>query len=149
MRTSTPHLSPLQQAEIIGWSLRLRLVAEIIGCAMSTPLPKKIHQSAARGELKTVVKWLRKGGAVDALGPPPPPITGQVEKDLSPETMRSIINSEPLLHTAARNGHLEMVRELLKRGASVDLPSPRLPSLRLHEPLFVVRPGTTLDGATR
>ena len=32
-----------------------------------TPLPKEIHQSAGRGELQKVVKWLRKGGAVDAL----------------------------------------------------------------------------------
>ena len=33
-----------------------------------TPLPKEIHRSAQRGELQKVVKWLRKGGAVDALG---------------------------------------------------------------------------------
>ena len=35
---------------------------------MSSPasLPKEIHRSAERGELQKVVKWLRKGGAVDA-----------------------------------------------------------------------------------
>ena len=32
-----------------------------------TPLPKEIHRSAQRGELQKVVKWLRKGGPVDAL----------------------------------------------------------------------------------
>ena len=31
-------------------------------------LPKEIHRSAERGELQKVVKWLRKGGLVDALG---------------------------------------------------------------------------------
>ena len=37
---------------------------------MSSPasLPKEIHRSAERGELQKVVKWLRKGGLVDALG---------------------------------------------------------------------------------
>ena len=33
------------------------------------PVPEKIHLSAERGELQKVVKWLRKGGAVDALCP--------------------------------------------------------------------------------
>ena len=38
--------------------------------AMSSPasLPEEIHLSAERGELQKVVKWLRKGGAVNALG---------------------------------------------------------------------------------
>ena len=38
---------------------------------MSSPtsLPKDILQSAERGELQKVVKWLRKGGLVDALSP--------------------------------------------------------------------------------
>ena len=31
-------------------------------------LPLEIRQSAARGELQKVVKWLSKGGLVDALG---------------------------------------------------------------------------------
>jgi len=76
---------------------------------MSSPasLPKEIHQSAVRGELQKVVKWLRKGGVVDAVCP-----------DTSgfgrPTTAT-------LLHTAAANDHLAMVKELLKRGASIDL----------------------------
>ena len=37
---------------------------------MSSPasLPEEILHSAVRGELQKVVKWLRKGGAVNALG---------------------------------------------------------------------------------
>ena len=35
------------------------------------PLPFEIHRSAVRGELQKVVKWLRKGGLVDALCPTP------------------------------------------------------------------------------
>ena len=73
------------------------------------PLPKEIQRSAERGELPKVVKWLRKGGAVDALCP--------TTSDGGRAT------AETLLHAAASNDHLEMVRELLKRGASVDLPS--------------------------
>ena len=73
------------------------------------PLPKEIHRSAERGELQKVVKWLRKGGAVDALG-------SATSVDGRPTTTT-------LLHAAASNGQLEMVRELLKRGASVDLQS--------------------------
>ena len=56
-----------------------------------------------------MVKWLRKGGLVDALGPATS-IHGR------PSTIS-------LLQTAAINNHLAMVRELLKRGASIDLPS--------------------------
>ena len=39
--------------------------------AMSSPasLPEEINQSAQRGELQKVVKWLREGGQVDALCP--------------------------------------------------------------------------------
>ena len=73
------------------------------------PLPKEIHRSAERGELQKVVKWLRKGGGVDAFFP------------LTFNDGRT--TAEPLLHAAAGWGHLAMVRELLKRGASVDLPS--------------------------
>ena len=78
---------------------------------MSSPasLPKEIQRSAERGELQKVVKWLRKGGRVDARG--------------SRTTSDGRTSSITLLHTAATNGHLEMVRELLKRGASIDLPS--------------------------
>ena len=63
----------------------------------------------ARGELQKVVKWLRKEGPVDALFPSVPTDGGMA--------------SVNLLHTTSGNGHLELVRVLLKRGASVDLPS--------------------------
>jgi ankyrin repeat protein len=76
---------------------------------MSSPasLPKEIHRSAERGELQKVVKWLRKGGLVDAH-------CSATTRDGRPATTT-------LLLTATANDHLAMVRELLKRGASVDL----------------------------
>ena len=70
-------------------------------------IPKEIFKSAGRGELQKVVKWLRKGGEIDAFG--------------SARSIDGLATTATLLHTAAANGHLEMVRELLKRGASVDL----------------------------
>jgi hypothetical protein len=70
-------------------------------------LPHDILESAERGELQKVVKWLRKGGSVDALG--------------STTTTDGRTSTTTLLHAAVANDHLEMVRELLKRGASVDL----------------------------
>ena len=78
---------------------------------MSSPasLPEEIYWSAERGELQKVVKWLRKGGQTDALCPL--------------KTRGGRASSFALLHAAAAWGHLAMVRELLKRGASVDLPS--------------------------
>ena len=72
------------------------------------PLPKEIHRSAQRGELQKVVKWLRKGGLVDAV---------------CPTTSAGLTIVGALLHVASSSGQLEMVRELLKRGASIDLPS--------------------------
>ena len=75
--------------------------------ASPAPLPVEILTSAERGELQAVVKWLRKGGAVDALG--------------SALTEDGRVSNFTLLSAAAAYGHLEMVRELLKRGASVDL----------------------------
>ena len=74
------------------------------------PLPDEIHCSAVRGELQKVVKWLRKGGLVDAFCP------------ATRENGRATASSTLLL-AAAGCGHLAMVRELLKRGASVDLPT--------------------------
>ena len=71
------------------------------------PLPEEIHLSAERGELQKVVKWLRKGGLADAFCP-------STSQGGRPSTVT-------LLHAAAGWGHLAMVRELLKRGASVDL----------------------------
>ena len=73
------------------------------------PLPKEIHRSAQRGELRKVVKWLRKGGQADALCP----TTSVGDRAIT----------VTLLHAAAANDQLEMVRVLLKRGASVDLPT--------------------------
>ena len=57
--------------------------------------------------MQRVVGWLRKGGAVDALCP----IT-----DYDGQTATA-----SLLYVAAGKAHLELVRELLNRGASVDL----------------------------
>ena len=71
---------------------------------------KQVCLSVRHGELRKVVKWLRKGGAVDALCTVPTVEGGQTA-------------AFGLLHAAATNGQLEMVRVLLKRGASVDLPS--------------------------
>ena len=80
-------------------------------CPSSSPtsLPREIFHSAEKGELQKVVKWLDQGGPVDALCSAP-------TEDARPSAFG-------LLHAAAGNGHLEMVRELLERGASVDLPS--------------------------
>jgi ankyrin repeat protein len=76
----------------------------------SAPLPVEIHRSAQRGELQAVVKWLRNGGhSVDALGTCP--------------TRGGQATTETLLHAASGGGHLEMVKELLKHGASVNLQS--------------------------
>ena len=98
---------------LAGGATRIRGASgtERARAAMSSPapVPKEIHRSAQRGELQKVAKWLRKGGLISALCP----ITlsdGQT-------------TAETLLHAAAGYDQLEMVRELLKRGASVDLPS--------------------------
>ena len=79
--------------------------------AMSSPapLPYGVHDSACRADtyLLHVVKWLREGGQVDALCPT--------------TTRDGQATAETLLHAAAGCGHLAMVKELLKRGASVEL----------------------------
>ena len=97
---------------LAGGATRVRSASgdERYRAAMSSPapLPKEIHRSAQRGELQKVVKWLRKGGLVDALYP----TTGAVDGRATAETM---------LYAAAVCCQLEMVRELLKRGASIDL----------------------------
>jgi hypothetical protein len=64
---------------------------------------------AQLGELQKVVKWLRKGGMVDALG--------------SSATCGGHPTTDTLLLAATAHCQLEMVRELLKRGASIDLPN--------------------------
>ena len=76
---------------------------------MSSPasLPEEIHRSAQRGELQKVVRWLGKGELIDAF--------------CSSPTAGGQPSTATLLHAAATNDQLEMVRELLKRGASIDL----------------------------
>ena len=77
------------------------------------PLPYGVHDSACRAfhdrpwNVQHVVKWLREGGQVDALCPT--------------TTRDGRATAETLLHAAAGSGHLAMVKELLERGASVDL----------------------------
>eukprot|EP00964_Phaeocystis_antarctica_P004345 scaffold2360_cov62-Phaeocystis_antarctica.AAC.2 len=77
--------------------------------AVSAPasVPGEILVSAGQGELQKVVKWLRKGGPVDALS--------------SSQTVDGYATAFGLLHASATNGQLEIVRMLLKRGANVDL----------------------------
>jgi len=70
-------------------------------------LPTDIYGAAARGELQKVDKWLREGGHVDAL----------CKDELQGRTL-----SVGMLHVAATAGHLEVVKELLKRRATIDLP---------------------------
>ena len=62
---------------------------------MSSPasLPKEIQRSAERGELQKVVKWLRKGGTVDALG--------------STTARDGLASTTTLLHSAAVTDQLE------------------------------------------
>ena len=71
------------------------------------PLPFEVRRAAWQGNLQHVVKWLRKGGQVDALCPT--------------TTRDGQATAETLLHVAAGFGHLELVKELLERGASVNL----------------------------
>jgi len=80
------------------------------GLSSPASLPFDIFQSAQRGELQKVAKWVRKGGPVDAVYSTP---TGNGQNS----------TTATLLYAAAASGHLEMVRELLKQGASVDLPT--------------------------
>ena len=75
----------------------------------ATPVPVEIYRAAGRGELPKVVKWLRKGGSTDAAH--------------SDTTVDGRVTTVPLLHAVACEGHLELARMLLKRGASVDLPT--------------------------
>ena len=59
--------------------------------------------------MQKVVKWLHKGALVDAI--------------FSASTEDGRLSAFTLLQVAAGFGQLEVVRELLERGASVDLPS--------------------------
>ena len=64
--------------------------------------------AAEDGELPKVVKWLRKGGHVDAL------FSWEDEEGS---------RSRTLLHAAAALGQLAVAKEVLKRGATVDMPT--------------------------
>ena len=80
--------------------------------ALSSPasVPIEILKSAKQGEHQKVAKWLREGGGgpvVDALS--------------STEIVDGVTTRASLLHIAAANGHLEIVRQLLRQGASVDV----------------------------
>ena len=76
---------------------------------MSSPasLPKEIHLSAKRGELQKVVKWLRKGGLVDALCPTTTP--------------GGLAIASSLLHAASGYDHPSIVLVLLQHSADPDL----------------------------
>ena len=92
----------LQMAEANGYTTTARLLrqrAAKLPASVAMSLPHEVGVAANRGELQPVVEWLRKGGHVDALD----------------EDRRG------LLHTAAAGGRLHVAKELLKRGASVDL----------------------------
>ena len=81
---------------------------------VAASVPIEVFRAAALGELREVVKWLGKPGKrvpIDALIP--------VLADGNNGQTAAVA----LLHTAAAHGHLEVVRVLLKRGASVDLQS--------------------------
>jgi ankyrin repeat protein len=66
---------------------------------MPMALPEDVLHAARKGGLKKVVKWLRKG-SVDA---------------------RNAEDGNTLLHAAVVGGHPDIMRELLHRGANVDL----------------------------
>ena len=68
--------------------------------AMSVPLPQDVCAAAYIGLLGPILEWLEQGGHLDTL-------EGQ--------------GGAGLLHAAAGGGRLRMVKELLHRGASVDL----------------------------
>ena len=70
-------------------------------------LPIGMIRSAERGELHAVVEWLGEGGSADAV--------------CSVSTETDEPTTAAMLHVAAVRGHLQVVGELLERGASVDL----------------------------
>ena len=67
----------------------------------STSLPSELIHASRRGELKKIIKWLRKGNDLDARCP----------------------DGRSLLHAAVMSAQHELVQELLRRGAKVDLPN--------------------------
>ena len=84
----------------------LLLLASVAGAHETTDskanrfyLPDQIRLAAQRDELQQVVNWLQRGGHVDALDE----------------------HGMGLLHAAAHGGRLRVAKELLKRGAIVDM----------------------------
>jgi len=72
---------------------------------MPTELPTHVAAAAQKGELSKVIKWLRKGGDVDA------------------EAVFEHGSSLSLLSAAASSGQLAVVKEIVRRGADVNQPS--------------------------
>ena len=80
------------------------------------------RHSRARDAQK-VVKWLRKGRVADALCPVLQLLRSCHSALPYYTTAAGQATTSTLLPAAAVNGHLAMVKELLKRGTSVDLPT--------------------------
>ena len=96
----------LQLAEMQGHAAIAKLLrhhATTPPATVAMALPHELSLAARRGELQPVVEWLQKGGHVDALNE----------------------NKNGLLHAAAEGQHLSLAKELLQRGASVDLRDPK------------------------
>jgi len=99
-----------------------------LALSSAASLPVELLRAAQFGELHTIVEWLRKGGPVDAL-------------------CRAPTHAHfGLLSTAATCGHLEIVTELLKRGATVNLPNSLGGNALMQAPLHRcrLRPSPTL-----
>lgn len=64
-------------------------------------LPDELDAAIRRGEMKKMVKWLKKGDVVDAQ-----------DKD-----------GNTLLHNAVAHGQPDFIRELVKRGATMEVPN--------------------------
>ena len=75
------------------------------------PLPIQIFESAEKGELQKVVKWLRKGGLVDAL--------------CSTTAANGRPTTATLLHAAAAHGHPEIAEHGCQAGEQGTLPKPQ------------------------
>jgi hypothetical protein len=69
--------------------------------AKTAALSMEVVEAARRGQLKKLVKWLRKGRVVDVQLP----------------------DGTTLLHTAVLHGQLDCTRELIKSGATINLPT--------------------------
>lgn len=81
----------------------IRVIVETIDISEPSmaSLPDEPILATKKGEVKKLVKWLRKGNNIDSQRP----------------------DGDTLLHTAVMHRQPDLVRELLKRGATVDLPN--------------------------